>query len=1275
MRQTSGAYEREVPTIHNADATPPASNRLIVELTSPPLAVAFQETVQAAAVNGKLAVAVPAAQDYINQIQAEQATFVSLLQTVVDDVNVAYFRNELGVTEAATYQVVFNGLAIDVGEADRAALQTQIARLDGVKNVYLDLPYQTELYTSTALINTPLLWNQVGGRANGGAGIKIASMDGGVHHEAAMMDGTGYTYPPGFGPNGLGVTANNNGKIIVSRAYFRPWDPPRAGDENAWPGERGTSHGMHTASTAAGDIVTASYDGLNVGQMSGVAPKAYVMSYRVFYESVTSNGAFYTTEGLAALDDIVRDGADVVNNSWGDGPKSSGGEFDALDQALINATKAGIFVAMSNGNSGPGLGTGDHASPDYINVAASTTGGNLVSQQVSVPSNPTLNTILFAQAIFGGALPENQVQTFPYTVAEVINPNNAGGCNAFTPNSLSGKAALLEYSGCEFGSKALNAQQAGATFAVVYNSVDDDLITMLPGTNGGQVTIPVVFIGRTSYAAMLGVLTNQGAAAAILRVDTTTHQAGNVPDRIIDFSSRGPGVGGTLKPDIAAPGVNILAQGYTPGASGEARHLGYGQASGTSMAAPHVAGAAALLKQEHPDWSPAQIKSALMSTAKYLDIYLEDGSTPAQPLDMGAGRLDLTHASDPGLFLDPPSLSFGYMISTTAKTISVTLTSVASSTENYTLSTRYTGAGFTQTTPLPGFTLSPTAVTLAPGESKVIQITFDTVQGNGIGDNQGYIVLDGATYDAHLPAWARVTPALPTADLLLIDGDVSALTTRVADYRLYYTAALDELGYTYTTLEYNPLTGAMLPNAATLLGYRAILYFTGDNYFSDGGLQPLDMDKLVEYLNAGGTVIVMGQDMARTIGHNVIDPTNPHFFYESRLGANWIQDSISSGQVPVQPIVSAETAPVILKNLQIDPTQPRAYAGTVGLLGSNEVPPVTTPISGTFALYHQIGPRLTSFSMSIRANPANPTTVTNMHIHAGATGVNGGVLVDLAASAGVTLPVTITDTWTVTGILTPTLTVTQVNQLRSGGLYVNVHTNAHGNGEIRGQLSVTDTSYTRFIDEIDNRAHDGSQDPTGRDALRSVPLFRYPGSFNEYDGTVVMGHRHQPSLENPGITYQGRTVYATFGLESVSEIVNPALNFIPTTRSALLDAFLNWAWSEPATEVSISNTLNVSNTTFTFVATPAFQVQSNNHTAPSPTAVQYRWDFGDGSVYRVTTTGETTHRFVCGDQSNRTVRVEVTDTFGNVAIGSQSVAVGENCRTIPPIYMPIIRND
>lgn len=1269
------------PVIHH-------SNRLIVELDSPPLAAAYRNTVSAAAVNGKLDANVPAAQAYINQLQAEQAAFVSTMQAAVAGATVANFVNESGLSEQATYQVVFNGLSVDVGTHDRAQALVQLAKLPGVKNVYLDQPYYTQLYTSTTLINAPALWNQVGGQTGGGAGIKVASIDGGVHHAAPMMDGTGYNYPPGYGPNGLGLTANNNGKIIASRAYFRPWDPPAPGDENPWPGVAGTSHGMHTSSTAAGDIVTATYNGLNLGTISGVAPKAYVMSYRVFYESLNADGSFYTTEGLAALEDMVRDGADVVNNSWGGGPGSSGGINDPLDQALINAVNAGIFVSMSNGNAGPGSGTSDHPSTDYINVAATTSGGALASGVLNViaptPTDPDLQQIPYGTADFGPALPLAQTTTYDVAWAGAVDAGNTRGCDPFPANAFTGVAALISRGDCNFSDKVFHAQQAGATFAVIYDNSSNTVQGMSCASHcgPGEITISAIRIPMDAGNAVVSWVQTHGAATE-LEVNTIAFQQGNTPDQIIGFSSRGPGVGGVLKPDIAAPGVNIIAQGYTEGAAGEARHLGYGQASGTSMASPHVAGAAALLKQIHPNWSPAWIKSALMSTAKYMDIYLDDGTTPAQPLDMGAGRLDLTRAANPGVILDPPSLSFGYMISGTQKSITVTVTSIATGTETYNLSTLYTGNGFTQTTTLPGYTVAPTAVTLAAGESKTIQVTFNTVAGMGQGDNQGYIIMDGATHDAHLAAWARVIPALPVADVLIIDNDFSD-EVGARDYRWYYTNTLEELGYSYAVVSTNDGVGspATIPDAATLAGYRAILYFTGNNYQGNGtftvstGLTNQDMDRLTEYLNHGGTVIAMGQDLAAVLNADEMDPSNAHFFYTYRLGANWIQDSVSNGESPDQYIVETEEAPPVLDNIVVDLTQPRALQAVGVLTGTAEVPPVSTLTAGEFAVYHDIDRGYTEFEVTVVPSTTQPITVTGMHIHVGDVGVNGPVIVNLAAMAGITLPVFITDSLTVAGVISPSLTMTQVQQMASDGTYINVHSTTNPAGLIRGQIEPVATGTQLYVDEIDNRFHNGTQDPTGMDILRSTPLLKYQGPYNRYAGTVALGHRQQPSLEDPGITYSGRSVYATFGLEGMNNDFTNTLGITPTTRSELLGAFLDWGWSQPPTTVAISDTAVMSSTLYTFDATAAYGVQASSGTGTGPAPKAYRWDFGDGSPYLNSITATASHTYLCSDTNSYTVRVEITDTFGNVVIGSKTIDVSDNCSTNAGpnqiLFLPII---
>lgn len=1236
-----------------------ASHRLIVQLESP--ALAEMQNIGRMP-NGRLNINSADAQAYIAQLKTEQDRFVSAMTTALPAASVATYINESGQTIEATYQIVYNGVSVDPGKMPREEARRILSNLDGVKGVFLDFKHYPDLYASLPLINAPAIWSEAGGMENAAAGVKVASMDGGLHHAAPMFDGTGWSYPEGWPAAGLGDPANNNGKIIASRAYFRTFDPPAVGDENTWPGEAGTSHGTHTGSTALGNQVVAEYLGITE-TVSGVAPGAWAMSYRVFYGSVLGDGSFHNTEGLAALDDLVADGADVVNNSWGGGPGSVGGEFDPIDEALINTYNAGVFVSMSAGNAGPGLGTGDHPSSEYINVAATTTDATLASGRLNVttpePVPTELLSISYASASFGSSLPVGAVSSFAYVTAGSIDPANFEGCDPWPADTFTGQAALISRGACEFGVKVLNAEEAGADFVVVYNHAagGDGLISMGAGAVGDQVTIPSIFIGNTDGLAVVDWYDMNGAASA-LEVDTLAFQAGNTPDQVIAFSSRGPSAAQTLKPDIAAPGVNILAQGYTPNATGEARHLGWGQVSGTSMASPHVAGAAAILRGLHPDWSNAEIKSALMSTSKYMDIYNFDGS-PAQPLDMGAGRLDLTNASDPGVILDPPSVSFGLVDADGSATVEVMITNITDMAETYAISTLFTGNGFaiTETTPLTGVVVSEASITLEPGATETIEIMFDAANSQGVGDNQGYIILEGDNgHDAHMPAWARVLEPATGADVLIIDNDFSPLLG-LPDYASYYTGTLENLGvsYDYWDADLNFANPTTIPEAAVLAQYEAIIYFTGDNYQPDGTftvatpLTALDMDRLTEYANMGGVIFAMGQDLAA-----VLDSANddPAYLYGSVLGGEWLQDSVTGFGPPEQPIVPLAAAPDAFDDVWLDLGVPTA--AMVDLSGANEVPPVVTDNSGTawFAL-NAVTNEL-SWEITVVADVA--MEITGAHIHTGTVGMNGGVEVNLSPPD---VPVVVTDTltWDGTDILTDEL----VAAAEDGGLYVNVHTTAVPSGELRGQVVVAvngDGAGNQYY--IDELAPDPNLEPDGAGngkAYPYAPLLTYPGMYNMQDGVVAMAHREQPTLENPGMSYYGRSIYTAFGLEGVNNGV------AATSREELLQAFMNWAMDEP--EVTITDISGDYSDTSQVTVLQA-EVSSN---ISDTVGVRYRWDFGDGTDYAGPyASNSASHTYaLCGEY---TVRVEATDSWGNVVIGTQSINAVDNCTSM--IYMPFV---
>ena len=1248
------------------------SHRLIIELESPPLAVVAERDGLARTTGGRLNAQAPEAQVYVDRLQAEQAAFISAMEQAMPAASVAGYVNENGERVEATYQVVLNAVAVDPG-MPVAQARKQLAQIDGVKAVYFDYTYEPQLYASLPYINVQALWDEIENDLveNPGEGILVAALDTGAHHDAPMFDGSAFSYPGGWPAGGLGDPQNNNGKIVASRAYFRPHDPPAPGDGNTWPGENGSSHGTHTSSTAAGNEVEAGYLGITE-TISGVAPDAWVMSYRVFYPSVSGSESASAVELIAALEDVIADSATgggyptVLNNSWAGGPGSVGGEFDPLDQALINTADAGIFVSMAASNDGPGKGTTDHPSPDYINVAAVTDPGFLNSGRISVsapePVSPTLENLPFTAAAFGAPLPAGTTMTYDFVTAVSEDPANFEGCSEWDGEPFTGQAVLISRGTCEFGVKVLNAENAGADFVVIYNHEDggDNLVLMGGGEVGDQVTISSIFIGHTNGTAMVDWYDTNGSASAF-ELNTIAFQAGSDADVIADFSSRGPGVGNVLKPDIAAPGVSILAQGYAPGATGEARHLGYGQSSGTSMAAPHVAGSAALLRQIHSDWTNAEIKSALMSTSVYTGVWNADG-TPAQPLDMGAGRLDLTNAADPGVILDPPSVSFGQVPTGTTDVVNVTVTSVATQTESYDLSTLYTGNGFaiTQTTTLSGFVVSPTSITLDPGESTTISVTFTAANSMGVGDNQGYIILDGDNgHHAHMPAWARVLPE-PTGEVLIIDNDFSIFG--FPSYVGYYTEALDELGVDYTVWNADLYYGSndtTIPEAAVLSSFDAIIYFTGENFYADDTtilgrtpLTPIDMNRLTQYANDGGIIIAMGQDASWVISD---EPTDP-FFKTYVLGVERLQDSITNGLLPTLPIVPLADAPDGFHDVVLDLSGPDTYIGVVPLPQPRPALPETTYLpavfggggvlpaapTGSASLAYDAEGNVLEYSVTLSATV--PFTMTASHIHEGGFYESGPVLYPLYTGD----PVYIEDAYTFEG--TAVISEAHESALISGGLYINVHTTARPASAVRAQtlLSPANNGANNqyWIDELAPDPNSGPN-PVEGTVYPYTPLLTYPGPYNLEDGAVAMAHRDQPSLEYPGVAYYGRSIFTSFGLEGINNTPSS------TSRAELLSVFMDWAMDEPT--VVISDVTDMYSDTTSLTALQA-HVSSN---ISGTTGVSYRWDFGDGSSFAGPYEDNIiSHAYdSCGTY---TVRVEAVDSWGNHTIGTAEVEV-TNC--------------
>ena len=411
-------------------------------------------------------------------------------------------------------------------------------------------------------------------------------------------------------------------------------------------------HGSHTASTAAGNAgVTASLFGTEVGTISGIAPRARVAAYKVCWnagyvtpEGVTEAGCF-GSDSMAAIDAAVADGVDVINYSIS-GSRTSLIAPQTL--AMLNAAEAGVFVSVSAGNSGPTAATVGTPAPWVASIAASTYDGVSVVNALEITSRDPQEALAFTEGAITAPLAVTGERTGALVIAEPLNGCFVNGSSAALDNAeaVNGNIAFIQRGSCNFTEKVERAQLAGATAVVIYTTAGNP-VTSLGGD--GSYDIPGGMIGYDDGEALYTAI-NGGEVVEVKISAGSFMEQTEVGNLIASFSSRGPNgsTGDVIKPDITAPGVRILAatsDTIFQGVQGETNAY----LSGTSMSSPHIAGMAALLKQEHPNWTPAQIKSALMTTARQNLTKQEDEGVAADPFDFGAGHAVPATARAPGL--------------------------------------------------------------------------------------------------------------------------------------------------------------------------------------------------------------------------------------------------------------------------------------------------------------------------------------------------------------------------------------------------------------------------------------------------------------------------------------------------------------------------------------------------------------------------------------------------------------------------------------------------
>lgn len=550
------------------------------------------------------------------------------------------------------YAFSFDGFAAELTGAQAAALQ---ARAD-VMHVWADAARYPTTDNSPEFLGLTAdggLWNQLGGQGNAGEGIIIGVIDTGIWPEHPSfsdqidnVDRPGssgkrtlaYDSPPsdwhGDCISGEQFSQDDcNNKLIGARFYRLGANAATVITEDYLSPRDKDGHGTHTASTAGGNAdVAASIFGVDRGIVSGIAPRARIAAYKVCW----NNAGCFLSDIVASIDDAVADGVDVINYSIGGGPSLLGPD----DIAYLFAADAGVFVATSAGNAGPGAASvGGPASVPWITAVGASTQDRTFQGSVELGSGAEF----FGASITGGT-----------DVLPLVDSEDAGS-ELCIPGELDASVVADKIVLCLRGAiarvdKSRAVFEAGGAGMVLYNASDAQ----------SQVTdnhwVPSVHINNTDGLAVKAYIdgTGSSATARIHGGEKVTIPA----PWMADFSSRGPNpvAPDIIKPDVTAPGVNILAgAGPNPylGAPGQL----FQAISGTSMSSPHVAGAAALLRQMHPDWSPAMVKSALMTSA-HQDVKKEDGSTPADPFDMGGGHIAPNPAANPGLAYDAGFLDY-----------------------------------------------------------------------------------------------------------------------------------------------------------------------------------------------------------------------------------------------------------------------------------------------------------------------------------------------------------------------------------------------------------------------------------------------------------------------------------------------------------------------------------------------------------------------------------------------------------------------------------------
>src|SRR5213080_4202685 len=646
------------------------------------------------------------------------------------------------------YDVSLNAVAVQL---NGTALAT-IAAAPMVQSAEYNALYHPNLSESYKIINASDAWTAAGGRATAGAGIKIGDIDTGIDNTHPFFDPTGFSYTPGFPKCDAADSASHHEdqdckyeseKVIVAKVFYNK------ARQQGLDAQAIQDHGTHTAGIAAGVTgKTAVVNGVEIDDMSGIAPGAWLGNYNVFPGDVLDARS---EDILNAVDAAVADGMDVLNLSLGGSYHCNN---DLLAIGLDNAVDAGVVVAVAAGNSGPRAGTLESPgrARKVICVGASTN-QHFVGQPLTYPAGG--GTTIGAAVGDFDPLPTASFDLFD---------TQSNGCATVDPGA-SGKLAIIDRGTCTFSQKVANAKAAGAVAVLIINNVAGDPIAMAR-TAGFDDDLPAVMIGKNEGAALRASgATTASAVATFSEFITPANK-----DILAGFSSQGPtAVDFAVKPDVTSVGVNVLSSITCVGKPETCPGDGTGWAffSGTSMSTPHIAGSAAVLLNLDSSWSPAQVKSALVNRADLVVTDAVTGTHDVGPTAQGAGRENLSVAADATTWMDPASASFGRVTVGHPTSVTITLYNPTGSDQTFAVSKlKFTPSTFGNTVPLIW-----NAGTITPGDDRITvpasvmvpadgSTTLTVTVAAGIGETvQGWINLDGQVdNDLHFAYYAHVGP-------------------------------------------------------------------------------------------------------------------------------------------------------------------------------------------------------------------------------------------------------------------------------------------------------------------------------------------------------------------------------------------------------------------------------------------------------------------------------------------------------------------------------------